>query len=100
MKRSLTDILDNLIHILDVCSHTKKAKWVHQIRTLLDDHKVDSNEFQNTLETLLENLTGMGSISDSPMYPKDGSRLTPSEASLLLWDTIEEIGELAKQLKI
>lgn len=99
MKDRLLNQLDKLIQILEICSLAKQKEWTQEQLKIIKKNPIISNDFQDALQNISENLTGMGSISDVPVYPQKESSLSSSEASEMLWDIVTSIDQSIIDLK-
>lgn len=97
MKGRIIAILEEIVDLLRKCDWEEKADWFLEVREQLSVLEEDSAEFQSNLESLSAILAGMGSFSDLPLYPSEGSSLTDREARRRQWELAASLGEAIRE---
>jgi hypothetical protein len=84
--------------LLAECGWEDRATWFREKRSKLEALAAAPDELRAELKSLRGVLVGMGSFSDLPMYPRDGSDLTVLDARNKQWELTERIGAAVDEL--
>ena len=87
----IISLLNKAIWLLKECNYPDKALWFEE--KVSDLKAGNKKEINNTLEEIKYILAGMGSFSDLPLIPKEGSNLNESDARYMQWDLVEQLGD-------
>ena len=98
MKQELMHTLDDIYFLLMSCNWPEKAKWFKEEITKIDELEPSSPDFYIELKSIQKIITGMGSFTDLPLYPKEDSGLTEKEASNLQWELADRLGAEIKYI--
>lgn len=99
MRDELVAALARMEALLRECGWNEQADWLSARRNEFASLSPDSPSFHQKLRDLDAILAGMGSLSDVPMYPKEGSALTVLQARQQHWDLIALIDSLVSGLR-
>ncbi len=94
MKNELLIQLQRLLDLFEQCDLRHQGEKLRSLIAAIADQSEGTEAWRISVGTLRENLGGMGSISDVPVYPKAGSALTTSEAAEMLWEIVTNIDAL------
>lgn len=81
-----------------MCGWPEKAQWFKEKAAVIDALEQDSLEFDIEIKAIKKIISGMGSFTDLPLYPKTDSNLTEQEASNLQWELADKLGIEIKKL--
>ncbi|MBV9071217.1 MAG: hypothetical protein JO093_14100 [Acidobacteria bacterium] len=100
MKKKLVETLRQIETLLRECGWDDRASWLAKRRNIIEHTSYRNDKFHDVLTELKSIIAGMGSLSDVPMYPKEGSSITAKEAFARHWDLVQTLDEtLAAMLK-
>ena len=98
MKKDVLKVVTDVAGLLSECGWREKADWFLEVGSRIHDLEDDSVEFLEELRSLSQILVGMGSFTDLPLIPVEGSTLTELEARARQWDLAEDLGRLIRQV--
>jgi hypothetical protein len=96
MKDEIVATVKRAERLLAECGWNDRAEWFRARRLSMEAHPEASDDFKNIAREIASVLVGMGSFSDVPMYPREGSAMTRGEARAEQWDLVVELGRLTK----
>ena len=96
MKDEIVATVKRAERLLTECGWNDRAEWFRARRLSMETHAEASDDFKRIAREIGSVLVGMGSFSDVPMYPKEGSAITRGEALAEQWNLVEELGKLTK----
>ena len=97
-KEKLFQVLVDIINLLSQCGWEDKAGWFSKKLEILRSLNPQSQALEKELQEMRNILIGMGSFSDLPMYPKDGSRFTEQDARNRQWELAAKLAGIIDEL--
>lgn len=94
MKDKLLVTLQKIKKLLKDCGWNEKAGWFGERIERINSLDVNSSEFVEVLRDIKNIIAGMGSLTDLPLLPGKGTKLTEQQARAMQWDLAAELGNI------
>ena len=98
MKSRLVEQLSEARDLLQTCGWEEEARWFGVKAESLLSLDPLSHAFQQDVQEISKILAGIGSFSDIPLRPIEGSNLSEEDATRAQWRLGEEIWQSCKAL--